>query len=85
MSDDPVIVHSPLERTVTKDGKTVTVQIYKSEDTNWFLEVVDQFNNSTVWDDQFDTAELALAEALSVIEDEGIDSLIGRDPSASLH
>jgi hypothetical protein len=68
---------SPLCRAVTSDGRTVSVEIYTHEDGGWILEVVDEFNNSTVWDDSFATDQVALDEALRTIREEGIGPLIG--------
>ena len=68
---------SPLCRDITESGKTVRVEIYRGGGSDWHLEVVGEFNNSTVWDDQFPTDTEALEEARSTIRDEGINSLIG--------
>jgi len=38
---------------------------------------VDEDNNSTMWEDSFDSDDEALAEALAAIEEHGIDTLIG--------
>ncbi len=43
----------------------------------WLLEVVDEYGNSTVWDDPFDTEQEALDEAMNTIDEEGINALIG--------
>ncbi len=72
---------SPLCRTVTSDGRTVRADIYTHDNGGWILEVVDEFNDSTIWDDPFATDQAALDEALRTIREEGIDSLIGL-PSA---
>ena len=79
MEDDFEVEMSPLCQELTADGKTVKVEIYRSDTGGWILEVVDEFNNSTVWDDEFDTDAAALDEAKATIRDEGIDSLIGID------
>lgn len=68
---------SPLCQEITDSGKTIRVEIYRGGGSDWHLEVVDEFNNSTVWDDQFPTDTAALEEAKSTIRDEGINSLIG--------
>ena len=68
---------SPLCQTVTRDGKSVRIDIYEDGKDAWILEVVDQFNNSTVWDDSFPTDQDALAEVLRTMDDDGIESLIG--------
>ena len=75
--DDYQLVTSPLCRSVTANGHTVRLEIYRGPDTDWTLEAVDEFNNSTVWDDLFATDQAALDEALRTIQDEGIESLIG--------
>lgn len=72
---------SPLCRAVASDDHTVRVEIYAHDEGGWILEVVDEFNNSTVWDDSFATDQAALDEALRTIREEGIESLIG-PPSA---
>ncbi|MCC6632483.1 MAG: hypothetical protein IT482_10500 [Gammaproteobacteria bacterium] len=77
MSTEPELVVSPLSRTVTKDERSVEVQIYRIEPGQWVLEAVDEFQNSTVWDDQFDTDQQALDELMRTIADDGIGALIG--------
>ena len=42
-----------------------------------YLRLVDEYNNSKVWDDPCETDQGALNEALDTIEKEGIVSLIG--------
>lgn len=79
MEDDFEVEMSPLSQELTADGKTVTVDIYRGDSGGWILEVIDEFDNSTVWDDEFDTDAAALAEAKATIRDEGIDCLIGID------
>ena len=73
---------SPLSQPMEVDGKKIDVRIYEDGDGGWVLEVVDQFNNSTVWDDSFSSDQEALEELQSTIQDEGVDSLIG--PPSSL-
>lgn len=73
---------SPLGQRVTRDATAVEVEIYGDGKGAWLLEVVDEFGNSTVWDDPFPTDSAALAEALNVIDSEGIAAVIGRRQSA---
>lgn len=68
---------SSLCQELSSGGKCVQVDIYRGNGSDWHLEVVDEFGNSTVWDDQFPTDQEALDEAKATIKDEGIDSLIG--------
>ncbi|MDN3552197.1 hypothetical protein QWY74_01725 [Halomonas almeriensis] len=77
MEDEIDIEMSSLCQELTDDGKTVQVDVYRGGGSDWHLEVVDEFGNSTVWDDQFPTDQEALNEAKATIRDEGIDSLIG--------
>ena len=81
MDTEPELVFSPLSRTVTRDGRSVEVHIYRGEPDRWILEAVDEFQNSTVWDDQFATDQQALDELLRTIAAEGIGSLIGPPPT----
>ena len=41
--------------------------------------VIQQYGNSTVWDDTFETDSMALAEAKKTILSEGIDAMIGAE------
>lgn len=74
-NDYPVTL-SPLSRMVEQNGHRVSVEIYQGEDDGWILEVVDAENNSTVWDDLFDSDQEALDEALDTIREEGIECLV---------
>ena len=74
---------SALSQSVTRDGKTVEIDIYEDGNNGWLLEVVDEYGNSTVWDDPFSTEQGALDEVLKTIKEEGIDSLIGSGAGAA--
>jgi hypothetical protein len=78
MVDEPEIEYSPLSQSISSAGKSVNVQIYRFVGENhWVLEVVDEFNNSTVWDDPFESDLTALNEVRRTILAEGVASLIG--------
>jgi uncharacterized protein YecA (UPF0149 family) len=82
---DDAIEHSPLERTITRAGTTVSVFIYRGrEDAGWLLELEDELGGSTVWDEPFESDRAALDEALQTIERDGIHSFAEResDPAA---
>ena len=81
MNADIEIIMSPLCQSVTVEGKTVQIDIYKDNEGGWLLEVVDQYNNSTVWKDSFESDKSALNEVMDTIKEEGISSLIGKDES----
>ena len=61
---DPEIVMSPLCREISGD------------DPGWILEVIDEENASTVWNEPFDTDQEALDAVLEVIEQDGIRSFL---------
>ena len=78
---DPEIVMSPLCREIIEDGTRIQVDIYRGEDeSGWTLEVIDEENTSTVWDDPFDTDQEALDAATEVIEKDGIKSFLEGEP-----
>ena len=79
-NDDLTLIYSPLNRTVSRDGRSVEVEIYRAENEDWILEVVDQHGNSTVWDDPFPTDQSALDEAMRTIDEQGIDAVMGPPP-----
>jgi len=83
MSEEYEVKYSDLCQIIEQDGNSVDIQIYEDGEGGWILEVVDEFENSTLWDDHFDTDQEALDEALRTINEEGIDSLIG--PPSTLH
>jgi uncharacterized protein len=77
---DPEIVMSPLCREITGDGTKIQVDIYRGEDDpGWILEVIDEENSSTVWNDPFDTDQEALDAVMEVIERDGIRSFLESD------
>ena len=77
---DPEIVMSPLCRELIQDGTRVQVDIYRGEDeSGWILEVIDEENASTAWDDPFDTDQKALDTVMEVIEKDGIWSFLEGD------
>ncbi len=85
MYDEHDLIHSPLQQTYSAGGHKVEIHIYRMPDTAWSLEVVDEHNNSTVWDDLFETDEKALAVALQELKDDGIDAFIAKSPGQSTH
>lgn len=83
--DDQSPKHSPLEQSLTRDGKTVQIGIYEDGEGGWLLEVVDEYWNSTVWDEPFQSDREALDEAIKTIDEEGIGSVIGIPPGEIIH
>lgn len=77
MNDAAAFIQSPLCQQYQADGETVNIDIYRTEESGWVLEIVDQNNNSTLWEDHFETDEAALAEALDALQQEGIAAFVG--------
>ena len=84
MTEDIDIIHSPLEQTYIAEGHSVQIQIYRSMNSQWVLEVVDETGTSTVWDDLFATDTQALAAALTAIQAEGIGNFIDNAQTQAL-
>lgn len=84
MDEDYEVKMSPLSQRMMVDGKEIDVQIYEDGDGGWLLEVVDEFNNSTVWDDPFPSDQEAMKELQRSIQEDGVDSLIGPAPGLGL-
>jgi uncharacterized protein len=85
MTDEPELIFSPLQRSITRGGKTVEINIYRIPTSGWTLEVVDEYRNSTVWDHEFETDQQALDQVLSEIESEGIEGFIGTPSGIHRH
>ena len=77
MADDFTPQDSPLSRAYSDGNHTVNIDIYEDGDGGWLLEIVDEHNNTTVWEDAFETDEDALQEALDALKDEGVGAFIG--------
>ena len=74
---DPEIIMSPLCREIAGQGTKIQVDIYRIEDEpGWVLEVIDEENASTVWDDPFGTDQAALDAVMEIIERDGIRSFL---------
>jgi len=85
MYDENDLIYSPLQQKYTAQGKTVEVCIYRMPDTGWTLEVVDQYNNSMVWDGEFNTDQEAFDLFLEEVSTEGIEAMIGPEPGSLAH
>jgi len=83
MEQYPEPKSSPLSQDLHSNGKSVKVEIYEGDPNKWILEVVDQYGNSTIWNDQFSSDQAALGEVKKTIREEGIESLIGPPSSVN--
>lgn len=77
MSENVEYIQSPLCQKYTEGNQSVEIDIYRTEDSGWILEIVDEGNNSTVWEDPFETDQDALDEALDALKQEGIAAFVG--------
>ncbi len=83
---DPDITHSDLSRTVSDNGVTVRVEIYRlASDRRWQLEVINEAGTSTVWDEPFDTDQAALEAFEQAVEEEGIETFLDNGEAETLH
>ena len=73
--DESDFVESPLSQHVTRSGVTVRVEIYGDTEGRWILEIVDAENASHVWNEHFETDQLALDEALRALDEEPLEFL----------
>ena len=84
MNSDPELEESNLGGPLSSGNRTVNVDIYRlSGEPEWTLEIVDEYGNSTVWDDTFETDSAALAAAKKAILEESITSFIGPEDGKS--
>lgn len=77
-ANDPAMEFSPLSGEVTQDGITVDVAIYRMAGAEgWILEVMDEDDTSTLWDEPFATEREALEEFQRTMAEEGIGVFAG--------
>ena len=85
MDEDYKLIDSPLSQTMTRDGVTIKIHIYRGEhEPGWILEVVDETDASTVWDETFKTDLEAFEELIRTINTESIRTFI-ENPKKYLH
>ena len=76
MNDDIELIMSPLCCTFEQDSVSLQVEIYRSQDSDWTLEVVNPANTSIVWEDTFLSDKAALDEFQRTVKEEGIHSFL---------
>ena len=77
MNTEPELIQSPLSQTITCDGHTLQVDIYRlEEEIDWLLEVVNEDGTSHVWDDRFPTDQAALDAVHEAIDEEGVAAFL---------
>ncbi|WP_419826230.1 hypothetical protein [Sphingomonas sp.] len=74
---DPNLITSGLSRIVTREGRSVRVEIYRLENRpGWALEVVNDKGTSTVWDELFDSDDAAEAAFRETLAEEGMAAFL---------
>lgn len=69
---EPKLIESALSSHITKDGITVELCIYRLENTDWSLEVVNSNGTSLVWDDLLSSDHAAHDEFNKTIAEYGM-------------
>jgi hypothetical protein len=77
MDEEFIPKESALSRSYSDGDDTVNIDIYEDGEGGWLLEIVDANNNSTVWEDSFESDQEALDEALDALKEEGVATFIG--------
>lgn len=77
MAEEFVPRQSELSRTYREGDLSVEIDIYEDDEGGWLLEIIDEDDNSTLWEDAFDSEEEALDEALDALSEEGIETFVG--------
>ena len=87
IDEKPEIETSPLSGRLTSKGVTLDVQIYRIAGSNdrWVLEVIDEHDASTVWDDTFATDRDAYAEFYLTLESDGARSFLDEPKLGTKH
>ena len=71
--NEPIIIPSTLSRRIEGDGTFIDVEIYRIEgEEGWILEVVDEDDAATIYEDRFDSDQAALQEVLDAIAEYGV-------------
>jgi uncharacterized protein len=83
MNDEIEIITSPLSQSFEKDGISLQVEIYRSQESDWMLEVVNPSNTSIVWDGTFISDQLALEEFHRTVRADGIQSFLDSQGDAA--
>ena len=81
MTNDPELEYSPLTQTITEHDRSIDVYISREKGgSEWYLEVVDDQDNSSVWEDAFASDKQALNLVTKIIAQEGFTIFLGPGP-----
>lgn len=86
MAKEPQSEHSELAGEFTDDGVTVLVDIFRpaGSQSDWVMEVVNQDDGLTSWEEKFATDREAFDEFLATVEREGIRTFL-EDSDPQIH
>ncbi len=73
---EPQLIESDLSEKRTVDGRTVSIEIYCTDERDWCLEVVDEHGNSIVWSQTFETDAQAFKTFEEDLLREGIEAIL---------
>jgi len=76
-TDESKVTIFLLSQRISSGGKTVQEDIQENGKGSWILDVIGEFNNSTVLGEPFERDTDAINGAVKTISDEGIGSLTG--------
>lgn len=79
--DELELIASPLSTEFELEGHFLRVEISGLVRNEWILEVVDEENTSTLWDDPFESDHAALAEFHRFISEHGAADILNADDS----
>lgn len=88
MAKKQKLEHSDFAGEFTDDGVTVLVDIFRpaGSEGGWTMEVIDQDEGLTVWEEPFPTDKDAFEEFLATVERDGIRSFLeDPEPEESVH
>ena len=88
MAKKQKLEHSDFAGEFTDDGVTVLVDIFRpaGSEGGWTMEVIDQDEGLTVWEEPFPTDKDAFEEFLATVERDGIHSFLeDPEPEESVH
>ena len=75
--DEWEVIMSPLCQSFELDGKSVQIDIYNGDNGGWIVEIIDEFDNPTIWCNELPTEQEALDDAIRTIKADGILTFIG--------
>ncbi len=75
--------NSEIRKEVQRDGIIVRIDVYSNGEEGWLVEIVDEYWNSTCWNEPFKSAQEALEAGIKAIDTEGIQTFVGPPDEAN--